>query len=54
MGLHLEVEVRHGRVARVSEQGQRIAFPDEITFADLDRPMPEVGKDDEQPVVEFR
>ena len=49
MGLHLEVKVRYGRVTRVSEQTQRIAFPDEIAFADLDRSLPEVGKDDEQP-----
>ena len=53
MGLHLEVEVRHGGVPRVSDERQRISLPNPVAFADPERPVPEVRKHHEETAVEL-
>ena len=53
MGLHLEMQVRHGGVPGVSDERQRIPFPNPVAFADPERPAPEVRKPDEETAVEF-
>ena len=40
-------------VAGVADQSQRIALPNPVALADLERPVPEVRKDDEMAGVEF-
>ena len=53
VGLDLKMEVRHGRVPRVADQGQWIAFPDAVSCADSKRPVAQVRQDDEQSTVEL-
>jgi len=51
--LHLQVQVRQRRIARVSCQRERIALPDALSFADSQRPLPEVREYDEMAALEF-
>ena len=53
VGLRLEMKVRHGRVARVADQGQRFALPEPVAFPDPQRPVPEVRQDGEEARVEL-
>ncbi len=52
MRLYLQVKVRHGRVTGVSDPGQKIAFSYAVSFADPQRPLPEVRENDKMAGVE--
>ena len=53
VGLYLDMEVRHGRVPRVSDQAQRIAFPNPVTLANSQRALTEMREEDEETALEL-